>query len=326
MNASRKRNSSSSLWFLAPLTLVLGCAGSAAPPLDAQIVQDTPTSVVDVVTATSDAADAAAPDVRTSDAQTHDVTTTPDAPRTGNALYAHIARTLVRVDPTAGTLSPVGPTGTEYLALAWDSRARVVRVISDSITTPKIGTIDLCTGTITAGPRVRVGTVDLTKAESLAQDPTTGIFYATVDADRSAGNTNLSEATATLDVSTGVATVIGLHDTLQDDGDSLTFIDAELLLLDVAQPTASGVYTIDKANGRASLVATTAGSLLRLAYDDSRALLFVALGAGNATGRRIATMNRTSGAFTNLSFLLPDDMYRGELFTGLLSVPEPTCP
>lgn len=38
--------------------------------------------------------------------------------------------------------------------MVWDPAASTMRAIVDALTAPRLATVDLCTGTITAGPRI----------------------------------------------------------------------------------------------------------------------------------------------------------------------------
>lgn len=142
-----------------------------------------------------------------------------------------------------------------------------------------------------------------------------------------AGRRDLSESNGTIEVATGAVTLLGNHNTLQDDGDNLVFVGGTLYLLDVASATNQGaVYSIDKATGAATKVVDTGPTTLRLAHDRTRGVVFAAYGAANGTMRGIATVNLATGAPTVLGTGVPNASYAGQNFTGLLSAPAPVCP
>lgn len=251
-----------------------------------------------------------------------------------NALYAHIAGYLVVVDVTSGALTEVGPTGQQYIALAWDETAGVTRAVIGNFTplggatTPKLGTIDLCTGVVTVGPNVSVDSVQVRRSEALTRDPSTGVFYVTVGRNGTAADTEfISESVGTIDVATGAVTVLGNPQTLQNDGDGLAFVGQTLELLDVATGLNQGaLYRIDKTNGQATKVSDPGARVLRIAFDASRGVMFAAYGEGTGTARGIGTLSLDSGALTPLGADLQDASYPSNQFTALVSVPLPSCP
>jgi len=254
------------------------------------------------------------------------------------ALFAHINQTLVSVNVTTGAVTDIGPTGQANLVFAWDRVANVARVVLDSYTpvgvavgTPKLGTIDLCTGTVTPGPSITVGGVTVLRAEGFAQNPVTGGFHIAVGTSGTGAATQyLTSQNGAIDVTTGAVTIAGSHQTHQDDGDSLTFIGSSLRLLDVATDRCScSVYTIDTATGAASNPVATGTGVLRIAHDPVTGKLFTAYGMGtppSTTARSIGTLDPATGTNTPLGTVLAAGTYAGAHFAGLMPAPQPICP
>jgi hypothetical protein len=218
--------------------------------------------------------------------------------------------------------------------LAWDETAGVARAILSPYTTlggaptPRLATIDLCTGALTPGPAISVNAAQVRRSEGLARDPVTGTFYVTVGRTGTGTATEfLSESTGTIDVSTGAVSVLGNHQTYQDDGDCLTFVGSNLQLLDVATATNQGaVYTINKTNGQATKLVDVGPRVLRIATDPTRGVVFATYGEGAGVARGVGTVDLGTGALTRLGADLPDASYPGNQFTALLSAPAPVCP
>lgn len=260
-----------------------------------------------------------------------------DAAAPPNALFAHINQNLVSIDPTTGAVTTIGPTNEQWIVFAWDDTAKIARVITKPYSpvggaaSPKLGTINLCTGAISDGPAITLNAAQVRRAEGLAQDPTTGTFRITFGTEGTTATTEfLSEKNGTIDVTTGAVTLVGSHDTLQDDGDCLTFADSTLKLLDVASANNTGaLYTLDKTTGAVSSPVTTGATVLRVAYDKTRDVVFTASGTGAdgaATNRVIGTLNLTTGATTPLGAALGAGTYANGNFNALMSAPAPSCP
>lgn len=273
-------------------------ADTGSPIDDGGLTVDAPSDV--------DAADAAAPSV----------------------VYSLIGQKLVTLDPTTGAIVEVGPIAQTFAPLVWDVKANVARVITNALTAPTLGTIDLCTGVVTDGPRMTTGGNNLTKAEGFAQDPVSGTFYATVDLDNSAST--VTEATATVDVATGAITKIGDHTTLQNDGDVLAWIGTQLHLLDVATvDSKSAYYTVDTATGAATLVKEVAAKPelpFRFVEDKSRGKIFATYGTENAQTRGFASIDLATGTMTPIGAVLNVATYSGQNFQTLMVAPKPNCP
>ena len=260
-----------------------------------------------------------------------------DAAAPPNALFAHINQKLVTINPTTGAVTDVGATNEQWIVFAWDDTAKVARVITKPYSpvggtaSPKLGTINLCTGVITDGPAITLNAVQVRRAEGLVQDPATGTFYVTFGTEgTSAPSEFLSEKNGTINVTTGAVTLAGSHDTLQDDGDYLMVVGNTLKLLDVASANNTGaLYTLDKVTGVTSSPVTTGATLLRVAYDKTRDVVFTASGTGAdgaATNRVIGTLNQTTGATTPLGAALGAGTYGDGNFNALMSAPAPSCP
>lgn len=254
-----------------------------------------------------------------------------------NALFAHIDKKLVAVNPTTGALTDVGTTNQEWIVLAWDDTAKVARVVLDPYSpvngaaAPKLGTINLCDGTITEGPAITLGGVQVRRVESLAQHPSTGVFHIGFGTTGTGAATEfLSERNGTVDVTTGAVTAVGMHQTHQDDADTFTFVGSVLRLLDVATTNNTGsLYVLDPVTGNVSAPLLTGPNLLRVAYDKTRDVVFTAFGTGadpNAASRSIGKLNLTTGANTPLGTVLAADTYGNTHFNGLVSAPPPVCP
>jgi hypothetical protein len=228
----------------------------------------------------------------------------------------------------------VGTTGKPYIALAWDPQAQLTRAIIDTYTplgtppTPKLATIDLCNAILTAGPALTLNGVQVRRSEGLARNPDGGAFAITFGTSGTGASTEfLSESNGTVDVATGAVTLRGNHQTLQDDGDSLFYLGDVLHLHDVASASNAGaLYRINPTTGAATLAVNVGPRVLRLAWDPTRGVLFCAYGEANGTARGLCTLNPTTGVFTKLGPDLPNTLYPGQSFVGLLSAPEPVCP
>lgn len=311
---------------------VVGCGDSATgqPDVDAAVT-------VDAQTDTSSQEDAATEETSTPDAAVADanVTDAADAAPPFNALYAHIDGKLLSVDTSTGALTEVGPTGQTWITLAWDSKAKVARVILGNYspqgaggTTPKLGTINLCTGVVTAGPNIAINNVQVRRAEGLAQDPATGTFYVTIGSNGTGAPTEfLTESNGTIDVATGAVTVLGNHSTYQNDGDLLVSVAGAINMLDVATANNQGaIYTLNTTNGQTTKRVDTGPKLLRFTSDETRGIVYATYGEANFTARGVATLNITTGAFTKLGTDILNTLYPGGNFNGLLSAPKPICP
>jgi hypothetical protein len=118
-----------------------------------------------------------------------------------------------------------------------------------------------------------------------------------------------------------------MHQTLQDDGDQLFMAGDDLRLIDIATATSQGrSYSIDKTTGAATTVVDTGPTVLRIAYDSSRDVHFVAYGAVNNTARGIGTIDVSTGELTPIASGIPDDQQPGVQFSGLVAAPRPLCP
>jgi hypothetical protein len=252
-----------------------------------------------------------------------------------NALFAHINGILVRVNPETGALTEVGPTGQGYIVLTWDHVAKVVRVISDPYSpvggaaAPRLGVMNLCTGVITGATPLTVGTTAVRRAEGLAQHPDTGAFWITYGVTGTgAPQQYLTEANGTVDIATGAVTFVGNHQTLQDDGDLLLFLGSTLQLLDIAVGSNAGsLYTVNQTTGAVTVRANVGPTVVRVAQDPTRNLLFGMVGGGSTSSlsRGLVIVNPDTGANTPVGPRLPDATYQGQAFTSLISVPEPGC-
>ena len=232
------------------------------------------------------------------------------------------------LDPTTGAIVEIGPVAQTFAPLVWDVKANVARIITSAVTAPRLGTIDLCTGVVTDGPRMTSGGSDLDMAEGFTQDPVSGTFYATVDLDNSA--TTVTEATATVNITTGAITKIGDHTTLQNDGDVLAWIGTQLHLLDVAtNDSKTAYYTVDTGTGAATLVKEVAAKPelpFRFVEDKSRGKVFATYGTENAQTRGFASIDLASGTMTPIGAVLNVATYSGQNFQTLMVAPKPNCP
>lgn len=312
-----------------------GLPDAGAPDAGAPDAGEPDAGVADAGSSDAGASDAGATDAGTMDAGAPDAGAADAGADAGfNALFAHIGGRLVLVNPLTGALTELGPTGQQYLALAWDVPGGVARAVIDTYSpvggspTPRLGVIDLCTGNIDAGPPISVGATQVRRAEALAQQPDSGAFFITVGrAGTGASSEFLTESNGTVNVSTGAVTIHGNHQTLQDDGDALTFVGPTLYLLDIATALNQGtLYSVDTVSGQATARASVGPRALRIAWDATRQVLFVAYGETTGTNRGIGTLDLDSGVITPLGANLPDMLYPSANFTGLLSAPARTCP
>lgn len=250
------------------------------------------------------------------------------------ALYVHLDGQLHRADPLTGELTPVGPTGQTWIALAWDDSAQVARAIIGNFSpvggaaTPRLATVDLCTGAVTPGPVLAVGGTQVRRAEALARDPDGGAFFLTFGRTGTAAATQyVSESTGTVDVGTGAVTVRGDHQTLQDDGDGLLFHQGALLLLDVATDLNQGaLYRLEPSTGAATKLVDVGPKVLRVAGDPTRGVVFASYGDVAGTNRGLGTLDAATGVLTRLDAGLPDSRSPGVNISGLLVAPPPRCP
>jgi hypothetical protein len=317
------------LWALLPMMAFPGCnCGEVGPGSDG----GDDGGVLDAGAPDAGTPDAGTPDAGAPDAGAPDAGT-PDAgsPR---VLFGHIGGRLVRLDADTGALTEVGPTGQPYLAAAWDARAGVVRAIIGNFSpvggapTPRLGTLDLCTGALDAGPTITLNGVQVRRAEAMMTNPDGGATVITVGTSGTGTPTQyLSESNGTVDLATGAVTVRGQHQTLQDDGDGLVFIGGQLYLHDVATDLGQGaLYRLDPATGAATKAVDLGSKVLRITNDTTRGVLFVAFGETDGTARGIGTLDLDAGTFTRLGPDLPDALYPGASFTLLQALPPLTCP
>ncbi len=252
-----------------------------------------------------------------------------------NVLYAHIDSTLVSVDLATGAITPIGPTNQEWITLAWDDSSKLARAITGGYSpvgtgalTPMLGTVDLCTGAIDAGVKITVDGGQVRRAEGLARNPDGGTFFIAIGRTGTGSSTQyLTESNGTIDVETGAVTILGNHQTLQDDGDCMTFVGDTLYLMDVATANNSGqMYQIDQNTGAAMAAVNSGPKVLRIAYDSTRNMVFATYGETNGTTRGVGTLDLTTGTLTKLGSDIANSLYPGAHFTGLMSTPPHVCP
>lgn len=270
-----------------------------------------------------------------SDAATEPDAATPDAevPEVPFALFAHIDETLFSVNLTTGALTSVGETGQEWIVLAWDDAAKVARVITGVYSpvgggaTPKLGTIDLCTGTITDGPALTENESAVRRAEGLARDPESGEFWITYGKSGTGAPTQyLSERIGKVDVSTGEITDVGALNTIQDDGDGLHFVDGELLTLDIATDLTQGtLYSVNETTGATTVKSNPGPTVLRIAYAPDTETVYAARGSTNFMDRGVGTLNIESGTFTAIGDGIDNAEFPGLQFNGLIAARAPSC-
>ena len=251
-----------------------------------------------------------------------------DASTSTHDLYALIAKALVKIDTKTGGLTEPGLTPYTFLSLAWDETTQVARVIYDiddaASAKAKLGTVNLCTGAVTAGPELTLsGGAKVTYAEGLVQQPGTGTFFVSY---RNSGTQSLTARLGTVVTATGVVTPIGNISSLQNDGDMLTFVGSSLYLLDVLLPTKSAVYSTNLATAQTSLLFEVGPEVVRIAYAASDSRLYAALGSPDLSIRGIAEMNPTTGAMTNIGSPLKSTDYPGTRWQSLLVTPPISCP
>jgi len=247
-----------------------------------------------------------------------------DASLALNTLYGHVAGILGRFELTTGAFVEIGPTNKPSIAMAYDTKAGVMRVITDGGSAPAIGTINLCTGAITAGPLMKVGATKLDVAEALGYDSKNDVAYATIDADHM--GTTTSEALGKVDMGNGATTSVGAFGALTD-GDSMTFIGPTAYVIDTQTAnTTTILYTVNTSTGAAKKVVNVDVGVIRVAYDSSRDVLFVAYVSTDKKVRRVAQMDRTTGVMTPVGTGIPEAMYAAASINALASAPRPSCP
>lgn len=290
-------------------TTVDAAATTDAQILDAQAVApDAPA-----------APDAAAPDAAPPDAAPPDA-----APAVPDTLFAFLNGSLFRVDLATATLTEVGATGLEANSFSdaeWDGAAGVARVVVNGFTAPHLATMDLCTGTVTTGPRLSLDASDLSIAEAFTVDPTTGTLYAAIDAD--GGAPNISETMATIDLATGAATVLGPVTTLQNDIDQLVWTDAGLVGLDVLVGTGATLYDVNTMTGATSVRANVLNETQRMVYDTAGARL---LAVTRENPRRLIELDLDTGELTEVGATHTSAEHGGFAIDALLVAPAPACP
>ncbi|MCA9601638.1 MAG: hypothetical protein KC417_06430 [Myxococcales bacterium] len=275
--------------------------------------------------------DAATIDASTEDAATADADSGPQ-PKP-YSLFAHFDGSLYSVNATTGALTEIGATGQTYIVLEWDDEAGVMRVIADPYSdnggpaTPKLGTIDLCSGTVTKGTALVEDTTDVRRAEGLAKDPESGTWWITYG---TVGNTTptqyISNRIGTVNIETGAVTYKAAVDTLQDDGDILEFEGSTLFALDIATVNNQGnLYEVNQTTGAQTVGASTGPSVLRIAYHPVEQVMYAATGTPSYQNRGIGTLNTTTGVVTPIGSYISNAEHPSQQFTSLAFARAPDC-
>ncbi len=169
----------------------------------------------------------------------------------GHGLVGVAGNTFVAVDATSGVATEIA-TSTELTdvgALAYDPTTQTLYGVAVSTKRPKLITIDVETGEVTA-----IGTISLpqfypTRVEGLAFDTSDGTLYA-------AGGRSAfaSDRLLKIDTTTAQATEVArIRGTLQNEVDAMAFVGDELWATDsVAGSTV--LYQIDLETGKASAI------------------------------------------------------------------------
>ncbi len=264
-------------------------------------------------------------------AATPDAAGTPDgAPPQPDAavpdtLFAFLDDKLFRVDSVTAGLTEVGPLGVgagTFASAAWDPEAGVARLVTSAFSAPTLATVDLCTGTVTQGARLSLDGTDLGQIEGFTIDLASNTVYASVDADR--GGVFLSEAIGTVDPTTGAVTVLGTVDTLQDDIDQLSWVDGEVIGLDVLVGTGAELYDVNTTTGATTVRASVPEVVNRLVYDPARGRFLAATARENP--RRLVEVDPDTGGLTTIGNTHTDAEHGGLTIDAIVIAPDPNCP
>ncbi len=259
-----------------------------------------------------------------------------DAMSGSTYLYAHLSvftspgdagpGTLVRVDPATGLVTTIGTSGQHDVRMVWDPAASTMRAIVDALTAPRLATVDLCTGTITAGPRITRRSDAggdggaLTHAECIARH-SSGTLFGGADWNGDPLNVPLSESLVSYDLGDNTATRLGGPlQTDQEDCDSMTVIGDDIYVLDIASTT-SGLYRVNGADAATSRIGDLPNTVTRIGYDTSRAALY----AVDSANRRLWQV-QPGDAGLILSADLVTDAGSAKFFDSLVAAPAPICP
>ncbi len=241
------------------------------------------------------------------------------------SLFLFVNSTLARFEVQSAELAELGPTGFGPLGIlstiADTSSSGVVRALVDFTTAPTLATVDLCTGAVTRGLRIRINGNPAPVAEGMAMDDT-GTAFISVKTTAVAGT--ITNAIARLDLATGEATVLGPVTTLQNDVDQLTFGDGVLYALDVNTNVGrAGIYSVNRTTGATTLIVETTDLLRRMVWDPSRHGLIGT--TADTPDRQLVSIDLVSGALTPLAATYALSQQGGQLVDSLLLAPAPAC-
>lgn len=232
---------------------------------------------------------------------------------------------FLHIEPTTAATRHIANTGHLNMRPIWDSNAQIMRSLVDQNTAPRIGSIDLCTGAVDAGVRLRKadgGT--LVHVESIAQAPDGG-FYVSVDYDNSAST--VSERVGILDLATGLVTPLpGTVNTIEDDVDGLFFIGETLYAFDIADPANMSQFLIvNRDAGTTTVVRSVSDNYRRFAYEPARGVVY----AWQHFTNELATVDLATGALTTIDGGFPVggfDAGSAAYMDGFDWAPRPICP
>ncbi|MBK8172038.1 MAG: hypothetical protein IPK60_17070 [Sandaracinaceae bacterium] len=250
-------------------------------------------------------------------------------------VYTLMNQDLVKVNLDTGAHETFGDTGHTFVSFAWDNVANVARVIYDintpSSSTAKMGTIDLCTGAITPGVTLHIGSTDLTYAEGFAQDPATGTFWLSYPTVISTTG-YLTNRLGTINIETGEVTFVGTITSAQSDADTMTFVDGAIIFADVvrATPTTDVQRATAPTSGtemtQTRIILAPTDAITRIAYDANNDQVLVLNAVSASMDRHVAIMNRETGETTRITPSLPATEYPGASYFAMLIAPPPVCP
>lgn len=213
-------------------------------------------------------------------------------------LFATIGDSFVRIDTTTGDATLVGPTVLGPVAkLTYDASADVIYGVIDYLSSPRLVTVDPCTGEASAPIALTLsgGTVHFVGA--IDYDPTEDAIFVTLSRNGAYPGDSNEEHLARLDPATGVLTSVGdlLESAAALDGDALMLSGTLRLLADADPAPGAPIHTfwqLDVTTGAATGRVTAPESLNSIELHDG--VLYGASGAGSFAGHLVVVDPVTS--------------------------------
>jgi hypothetical protein len=261
--------------------------------------------------------------------------TEPDAGPALNVVYASFNGTLVRIDPDTAELTEIGVLRNAAnesqtysdVVMTWSRSGDTALMITSYYQTPTLATADLCTGLVTVGAAVMRASPTNIIAEGLAVH-SNGTVYIGGGNPANPVTSPISNYVGTVVLGTGAVTDLGTAvNTFQDDIDMLFFDDNDALhSVDVATTNSLlEIHSINLTTGASTLVndvaaTSSAATVLRLAYDDSRDKVF----GWRQSDRNLVEINVGTGATTPLGETHASSLYGNQPSRGFFIAPAPT--